>query len=145
MDHENLRIYKYSIDSMHVACTNMRVCMVITYSKSMDQPCKVANPARGQLNSKNVIFENRSRETDSAVPSRVTLFILHIQAKFDAYSRDSSRFPRRCLFILYHQPPTTGESRVRQVMWLHTVVVHFREATGVGLVVLCLGIWSNGN
>ena len=27
----------------------MYVCMVITYSKSMDQPGKVANPARGQL------------------------------------------------------------------------------------------------
>ena len=28
----------------------MYVCMVITYSKSMDQPGMVANPARGQLN-----------------------------------------------------------------------------------------------
>ena len=28
----------------------MFVCIVITYSKSMDQPDKVANPARGQLN-----------------------------------------------------------------------------------------------
>ena len=27
--------------------------MVITYSKSMDQPGKVANPARGQLNREN--------------------------------------------------------------------------------------------
>ena len=26
------------------------VCMVITYSKSKDQPGKVANPARSQLN-----------------------------------------------------------------------------------------------
>ena len=29
------------------------ICMVITYSKSKDQPGKVANPARGQLNMKN--------------------------------------------------------------------------------------------
>ena len=29
------------------------VSMVITYSKSMDQPGKVANPARGQLNREN--------------------------------------------------------------------------------------------
>ena len=29
------------------------VCMVITYSKSMDQPGKVANPARGQLKREN--------------------------------------------------------------------------------------------
>ena len=28
----------------------MYVCMVITYSKGKDQPSKVANPARGQLN-----------------------------------------------------------------------------------------------
>ena len=28
----------------------MYVCMVITYSKGKDQPGKVANPARGQLN-----------------------------------------------------------------------------------------------
>ena len=32
----------------------MYVCIVITYnSKSMDQPGKVANPARGQLDRKN--------------------------------------------------------------------------------------------
>ena len=28
----------------------MYVCIVTHYSKSMDQPSKVANPARGQLN-----------------------------------------------------------------------------------------------
>ena len=53
-----------------------------TYSKSMDQPGKVANPARGQLNRENKIFpcsRSRlkiwSRETGSAVPSRVSLLI----------------------------------------------------------------------
>ena len=52
-----------------------------TYSKSMDQPGKVANPARGQLTKENEIFSclrcSRlrfwSRETGSAVPSRVSL------------------------------------------------------------------------
>ena len=35
----------------------MYVCMVITYSKSsMDQPGKVANPDRGQLNRENESF-----------------------------------------------------------------------------------------
>ena len=34
----------------------MYVCMVITYSKSKDQPGKVANPARGQLNRENCYF-----------------------------------------------------------------------------------------
>ena len=37
------------------------ICMVITYSKSMDQPGKVANPARGQLNRGNRYFPVRVR------------------------------------------------------------------------------------
>ena len=53
------------------------------YSKSMDQPGKVASPARGQLNRENEYFPVRvrsclriwSRETGSAVPSRVSLLI----------------------------------------------------------------------
>ena len=32
------------------------ICMVITYSKSKDQPGKVANPARGQLDRENEYF-----------------------------------------------------------------------------------------
>ena len=32
-----------------------------TYSKSMDQPCKVAHPARGQLNRENELFPVRVR------------------------------------------------------------------------------------
>ena len=32
------------------------VCMVITYSKSIDEPGKVANPAHGQLNRENGYF-----------------------------------------------------------------------------------------
>ena len=39
----------------------MYVCMVITYSKSMDQLGKVANPARGQLNRENGNFPVRVR------------------------------------------------------------------------------------
>ena len=53
-------------------------CMVIIYSKSMAQPGKVANPARGQLNRE--IYSSLSpfapeiwsRETGSAVPFRVS-------------------------------------------------------------------------
>ena len=49
----------------------------------MDQPGKVANPARGQLNSENEYLPVRvrsrlriwSRETGSTVPSRVSLLI----------------------------------------------------------------------
>ena len=40
-----------------------------------------------------------SRETGSAVPSRVSLPIFHTWAESGAYSRDSSRYPRRRPFI----------------------------------------------
>ena len=41
----------------------MYVCMYgQTYSKSMDQPCKIANPACGQLNWKNEHFPVRVYE-----------------------------------------------------------------------------------
>ena len=41
---------------------NMYVCMYgHTYSKSMDQPGKVASPARGQLKRKNEYFRVRVR------------------------------------------------------------------------------------
>ena len=43
--------------------------------------------------------ENWCRETDSAVPSRVSLPIPHTQAESGAYSRDNSRFPRQRFFL----------------------------------------------
>ena len=54
-----------------------------TFSKSMAQPGKVANPARGQLNRENEYspvcprscLTIWSRETVSAIPSRVSLLI----------------------------------------------------------------------
>ena len=54
--------------------------------QSMDQPGKVANRGRGQLNSEeNELFPVHvriwSHETGSAVPSRVSLLILHTQAE----------------------------------------------------------------
>ena len=55
----------------------------------------IANPARGQLNRKKMSVpcpRSRlriwSRETGSAVPSRVNLLILHTQAESSAYSRN---------------------------------------------------------
>ena len=59
----------------------MYVWMVITNGKGKDQPRKTGHPARGQLNRENVFFCSRSRlriwsrETGSAVPSRVSLLI----------------------------------------------------------------------
>ena len=63
----------------------MYIGMVITYSESMDQPGKVANPA--QLNRGKLIFpcprsrlRIRSRETVSTVPSHVSLLILQTES-----------------------------------------------------------------
>ena len=53
----------------------------------MDQPGKVANPARGQLNREIIVPCPRacliiwSRETGSAVPSRVSLLISVLRLK----------------------------------------------------------------
>ena len=65
--------------------------MVITYTRqSMDQPGKVVNPACCQLNRENellfpcplmCLLRIWSRETGSAVPSRVSLLVLHTQAE----------------------------------------------------------------
>ena len=84
----------------------MYVCMYGHHmQQSMDQPGKVANPARGQLHRGRLILTcPRSRlriwspETGSPVPSRVSLLIPHTQAEFGVYSRHGippSRLPRR--------------------------------------------------
>ena len=49
---------------LHKNVSQDYVCMYVyghTYSKSMDQPGKVANPARGQLNRENEYFSVRVR------------------------------------------------------------------------------------
>ena len=67
-----------------------------TYSKSMDQPSKVANPARGQLNREISRSRLRIWSRDgfgSPVPRQPAH--LHTQAESGAYLRSSSRVPRR--------------------------------------------------
>ena len=38
-----------------------KICMVVTYSKSKDQPCKIDNPARGELDRDKLYFPARVR------------------------------------------------------------------------------------
>ena len=75
--------------------------MVITYSKGKNQPSKVANPARGQLNRENEFFsvlvralKNWFREIGSAVLSRVSLLV--------------SKLSRLNLVLTYGIPPEFG-------------------------------------
>ena len=79
----------------------LAVYMVITFAEygSTGQGCQSCS---GSAEQGKMIFPCPraclriwSRETSSTVPSRISLLILHIQAESTAYSRDSSRFPRR--------------------------------------------------
>ena len=105
----------------------------------MDEPCLIANPARGQLKTGKMIFsislfapEIRSRETGSDVPSRVTrsfstitLNLVHTHGIILAF-RDGVHIQR--------QPPS-GHSRVYQTTQLRIDGVHCLESAGKGPVV----------
>ena len=97
-------------------CYEMYICMYVCMcvlvcvcghhiSQRTDQPGKIANPTRGKLNREKRIFPCSlsrllfwSHETGPSVPSRVSLPIPHVQTEAGAYSRDCSRFSRRCPF-----------------------------------------------
>ena len=77
------------------------------YSKSMDQPDKVASPARGQLKGEMNISvaafapENLVSRHGFGSPVSRQPAHLHTQAESGAYLRDSSRVPRRHPFIYF--------------------------------------------
>ena len=73
-------------------------------------------------------------ETDSAISSRVSLFIIHSQALYDTLSRDSFRFLQRRPQI--YRQPQSGQPRVYQVTQLRAESVYCREFSGIGSVVL---------
>ena len=123
----------------------------------MDQPGKVANPARGQLNRENeynkspCVPENLVSRDGFSRPVPRQPSHLHTQAETGAYLRDSSRVPRRRPFM---KPPyaASGQSRVYRLMQLRTDDVYCRESAGTGPVSLkvvpnerCLGRskWTN--
>ena len=84
-------------------CGANYVCMY-----GMDQPGKVANPARGQLNRENdiplspCVPENLVSRDGFSRPVPRQPAHLHTQAESGAYLRDSSRVPRRRPFM---KPP----------------------------------------
>ena len=137
------------------------VCMYgNTYSKDMDQPDKVASPGRGQLNGKNEYFPVRvrsclriwSRETGSAVPSRVSLLISILGLNLVISYGISPEFSGGGHLFLYNRHTSSGQSRVYRVTQLRTDGVHCRESAGTGPVNLkvvpnecCLGRspWTN--
>ena len=112
----------------------------------MDQSGKVANPARGQLNTENEYFPDPVRAQEFGLARRIwpprpvsayysfSIFKVNLVL---TYVRDSSRFSRRRPFIINlnrHTP--SGQSRVYRVTQLRTDGVHFRESAGTGSGVL---------
>ena len=76
-----------------------------------------------------------SRETGSAVPSRVSLLIsIHTLAESGAYLRDSSRVPRRRGVHLYRHTPSDQSRVYLRVTQLRTDGVHCRESASTGPV-----------
>ena len=108
-----------------------------TYSKSMDQPDKVASPAHGQLNRKNEYFPVRpclrvwSRETGSAVvPSRVSLLISILRLNLVLTYGIPPEFRGGVHLFIYNRHTPSGQSRVYRVTQLRTDGVHCREFAG---------------
>ena len=129
------------------------VCMYgHTYSITMGQPGKVASPVCGQLNRK-IIFPcpcSRlricSRETCSAVPSRVSLLIPIFRLKMVLTYGIPPEFRHGVHLFTYNRHTPLGQSRVYRVTQLCTDGVRCRESAGTGPVNLkvvsnecCLG------
>ena len=106
----------------------------------MDQPGKVASPARGELNTENKFSlslfapENLTLRDGFGSPVPRQPVHLHTQAESGAYLRDSSQVPRRRPFIYLNRHTPSGQSRVYRVTHLRTDGVHFRESAGTGPV-----------
>ena len=104
-----------------------------TYSKSMDQPGKVASPARGQLNRKNEYFpvvrvrsclRIWSRETGSAVPSRVSLLISILRLNLVLTYWIPPEFLGGVHLFIYNRHAPSCQTRVYRVTQLRTDGVH---------------------
>ena len=116
----------------------------------IDQPGKVAKPARGQLNKE--INISLSPFASENLILRDGFGSLHTQAAPGAYFQDSPRFSRRCLFIYLNHHTPSSQSRGYRVTQLRTDGVYCREFVGTEPVSLevvpngcCLGRspWTN--
>ena len=93
------------------------------FQQSMDQPGKVDNPARGQLNRRSIF------SLSPFVITPESSLILLTRTESGAYSRGFSRFLRQrpINYTVYRQPPSS-QSLVYDVMQLRTDGVHCRTA-----------------
>ena len=123
------------------------VCMYgYTYSKSMNQPDKVANPARGQLNRENGCFPfrvcawefglaRRVRQSRPAQPAHSSHSGLNLVLAYGILPEFRGGVH---LFIKNRHTPS-GQSRVYRVTQLRTDGIHCREYVGTRPVNLEVG------
>ena len=109
----------------------------------MDQPGKVANPARGQLNRENNIPlspwvpENLVSRDGFSRPVPRQPAHLHTQAESGAYLRDSSRVPRRRPFMkppyaIGSVPSLSGHAIVyRWYSTMYCTLQHYATASSI--------------
>ena len=122
----------------------MHACMVITYSEvwinwvRLPLPILLVASSTWKMNiplspyvPENLVSRDRFGRPVPRQPAH-----LHTQAESGAYSRDSSRFPRRRPFIYLNRHTPSGQSQVYRVTQLRTDGVHCRESAGTGPVVL---------
>ena len=88
-----------------------------TYSKSMDRSGKVANPRA-------FVPENLVSRDGFGSPVPRQSAHLNTQAESGASLRDSSRVPRRRLYIYLNRHTPSGQSQVYRVTQLRTDGVH---------------------
>ena len=111
------------------------ICLAITYSRVWINPVRlpiflvVSEEGKIIFPCPRSRLKGWSRETGSAVWPRVSLLILHTQAESGAYSRNSSHFPRRRLFIYTADCHRVKAYRFTQ---LRTDGVHCRESPAQG-------------
>ena len=116
----------------------------------MDQPGKVANPARGELNKGKTkslsAFAPENLVSRDGFGSPVPRQPAHLynQDEYGAYLRDSSRVSRRRPYIYVKSPNAIGgQSRVYGVTQLRTDGVHCRESAGTGVVLyVCIALFK---
>ena len=110
----NIYVYLGVVRSLH-SHRPQRCSIGHTYSKSVDQPGQVANPARGQLNNRKMNIslspfapENLvSRDGFGRVPSRVSLLIFILRLAVLTYGI-LPRVPRRRPFVHLKPPYAIG-------------------------------------
>ena len=122
--------------------TCMYVCMIITYiRRSVDQPGKVANPARRQLNTENRHFPFPLRAGEFGLARRV-----RPSRPASACSFSTLRLNLVLLLTIFlpvsaamslclNRHTISSQSRISRFTQLRTDGVHYRESAGTGPVV----------